>query len=182
MKINKANFFRLLALVGLLAMLFLPGAPANPLPGPENRDWIYYRQLDIYFYLLTTDGLPQGEKAVFRTKGYAFFFEYWILHRSKHAQLPPVEHFEQAFARMLKKYALSVLNADDPLGISAYYEDGRFVGKPVPKTEGVEIPEAARLPQVEGLPGENLKTWKGYQQYVSDFREFFVRTAQPVRK
>ena len=148
----------------------------------ENRDWIYYRQLDIYFYLLTSADLPQQEKRDFRQKGYAFFFEYWILHRSKHAKLAPVARFEQDFARMLKKYATPFLEGDDPLGIAPYYKAGQFVGKPVPKIEGVVIPEAATLPQVEGLPGVNLKTWSGYQGYVSDFRTFFDAAAQPPKR
>ena len=139
-----------------------------------SGDWIYFRQYEVYWYLLRVAELPKKERSFFRQRAYEFFFQYWILHRSEYAQLDPIEEFEESFAVMLKNHTMPFLDPADPLEIKSYYRNGQFVPKPLPKIDGVElkVPEEVRLPHVEGFPREKLKTWDGYQKYVVEFRNF----------
>jgi hypothetical protein len=150
---------------------------AEPTTNAVDRvdpEWIYSRQYESYVYLLRFADLPEKERANVRKWAYSFFFQYWILHRSEYRQLTPVEKFEKSFAVLIKNHVLEFVDEDDPLEIRLRYKDGQYVSKPVPKVEGVTIvvPEAARLPQVPGLPGEQLRTWAGYQKYVGQYKAF----------
>lgn len=139
-----------------------------------NSDWIYFRHQEIYTYLLRFADISEKERQLFRKKAYEFFFEYWVLHKSKYAQLHPVADFEHGFALLLRNHAIPSLDADDPLDIKSRYKDGKFVPKPLPTVGGVKlvVPETERLPHVEGLPAERLKSWATYQEYVRQFKDF----------
>lgn len=141
---------------------------------PASPDWVYWRHYELYVQLIRFADLSEEQRSFYRHAAYQFFFRYWILHRSEHAQLAPTENFEKQFAVLLKNHVLPFVEADDPIQIKSHYKDGQFVPKPLPQIEGVElkVPESARLPQVEGLPKAHLKTWDRYQAYVIDFRKF----------
>lgn len=165
---------RRLFIIVLFSLMFSGSLHCESGASEVSRDWIYYRQEELYAYLLLDRDLPENERSFLRQKAYAFFFSYWVLHRSQYAMLRPVERFEQDFAHLLKARACPYVDEDDPVGIRSYYKDGVFVPKALPRVEGLKIvaPDSARLPHVQGLPPETLKTWAGYQRLVSEFRKF----------
>lgn len=175
MRLRIANLVRVI----LLAAFALGGEVQSRSDEEVSPHWIYFRLGETYVYLLRFATISDQERSFFRFRAYEFFFRYWVLHRSQYAKLPPVQRFEQDFARLLKNHACAFVHQDDPLSIRSYYKDGAFVPKPFPKVEGLRFiaPESARLPQVEGLPSKTLKTWAGYQKLVSAFRTFLQASA-----
>lgn len=124
-----------------------------------DNEWAYWRVAEVYVNAIRVARIPEEERAFFRRHAYNFFFRYWILHRSQHAQFSPLERFEQSFAVMLKNDVLPFVDTSDPLGLSTHYKDGRLVRMPM-------------FDLVEGLPNEQLKTWASYQQYVEAYKSF----------
>lgn len=140
---------------------------------PNAADWIYSRQLQLYVYLIRFSNIPQQERQTLREKSYAFFFEYWVLHRSKHACFTPVPTFEREFAVLVRNRVAPFIDPQDPLKIRRDYKDGTFVLKSLPAgLKESMVNESDRFPQVEGLPYQQLKQWKTYQALVASFTDF----------
>ena len=153
---------------------------ADSLAGQTNSDWIYWRHYELYVDLLRLDKIPNEERSILQHRSYEFFFRYWVLHRSQYAQLHAINEFEQRFAILMRNFVLKYVDESDPLEIKQYYKDGQFVLPPLPKLDGVTpvVREGDRLPQVEGLPPNRVRSWELYQKDVADFRTFVNTVAK----
>jgi hypothetical protein len=143
-----------------------PAADTNVYFGDGTPDWAYHRVWENSIYLILHADLSPSERDIQRRKAHNIFFEYWLLHRSSRATLPPVASFEQYFGKLVRREVLASVERDDPLGIRGAYTDGRRR-------------KDAQILKTGTLTDEDLATWAGYQELVAAFKKF---TGEPEAK
>ena len=138
---------------------------------------IYYRHFELCMLIVAEPKLPLEEATFFRKYWYSFFFQYWVLHRSKDAQFPPAPTFEVRCAHKLDRWVSKYLDLDDPLNILKFYKDGEYQNvAPIDTGDGIRTVDFPPM-GFDGFPATNLSKLADYQKYVSEFKVFFQTAA-----